>query len=110
MGAGGTKDHTNMITPGAVDGIPETANLLGRHPVLRIQQDHRVDLARRKAIEKLPQTGADRNDQTCVVAHSRKMPPLQIGRQAAVSWAGIAMMQRLPGKIIAVVGLPVDEA
>ena len=108
--AGGAEDHANLVAAGAIDRIPQAADFVDRHPVLRIQQHHRIDFARRKAFEELPQTGVHRDDQAGIIAHSRELVPLQIRRQAAVAGTGIAAMQRLPGKIIAVVGMPVDQA
>src|SRR5262249_48620288 len=60
--------------------------------------------------QELSQIGAHRDDQTCIISHSGEAPSLQIGRQTTISWAGITAMQRLPGEIIAVIGMPIDQA
>ena len=85
-------------------------DLVRRHPVLRVQQNHGIDLARRKAFQELPQIGVHRNDQAGAVAHAVELAALQIRRQAAVAGTGIAAMQRLPGEIIGFVGMAVDQA
>src|SRR5580700_2593592 len=55
--ARGAEDHGNLVGAGAIDGVPECGDLLTRHPVLRIQQHHGIDLARRKTFEERPQVG-----------------------------------------------------
>ena len=86
------------------------ADLVRRHPVLRVQQDHGVDLARRQVFQELTEIGVHRNDQAGAVAHALELAALQIRRQAAVAGTGIAAMQRLPGEVIGVVGMTVDQA
>src|ERR1700739_3871300 len=52
----------------------------------------------------------DRNDQARAVSHALKLAALQIRRQAAVAGTGVAAMQRLPGKVICLIGMSVDQA
>src|SRR5258707_15510868 len=51
-----------------------------------------------------------RNDQSGAVAHPLELASLQIRRQAAVARTGVAAMQRLPGKIIGLIGMSIDQA
>src|SRR6516225_3238357 len=44
------EDDADMVAAGAIDRIPQRADFLGRHPVLRVQEHHRIDLARGKAV------------------------------------------------------------
>ena len=108
--SGGAKNNADIVGAGAIDGIPERADLVRRHPVLRVQQDDGIDLACRKAFQKLPEIGMDRDNQSRTVAHPFKLAALQIRRQAAIAGTGVAAMQRLPCKIIGVVGMSVDQA
>ena len=52
----------------------------------------------------------DRNDQAGAVAHALVLAGLQVGRQTTVAGTGIAATERLPGKIIVVVRMSVDQA
>ena len=52
----------------------------------------------------------DGDDQACVVTHPVELAALQIRRQAAVVRTGVAAVQRLPGEIIRLVGVAVDQA
>src|SRR5450631_4542162 len=52
----------------------------------------------------------NRDDHPRIVAHSGELAALQIRRQATVARPGIAAMQRLPRKIIGVIGMTIDQA
>src|SRR5580704_14563808 len=108
--ARGPEDDANAVAAGAIDRIPQRADFLRRHPVLRVQEHHRIDLARRQPFQELPKIGVDRDDQARIVAHAGELAALQIRWQAAISRTWIAAMQRLPGKIIRLVGMAVDQA
>ena len=75
----------------------------------RVQQHHGVDLPRRQAFEELPEIGVHRNNQSGAVAHAFELAALQIGRQARIARAGVTSMQRLPCKIVRLVGVAVDQ-
>src|SRR5882762_3213910 len=108
--AGGAKDHADVVAAGAIDRIPKRADLFRRHPVLRVQQHHSIDLACRKAFQEQPKIGVDWNDQSRAVAHAFKLAALQVRRQTAVAGTRVTAMQRLPRKIIGLVGVTVDQA
>src|SRR5258708_18039958 len=98
--AGGAKDHADVVAAGAIDRIPKRTDLFRRHPVLRVQQHHGIDLACRKAFQEQPKIGVDWNDQPRAVAHAFKLAPLQIRRQTAVPRTRVTAMQPLPRKLI----------
>src|SRR6195256_805964 len=108
--AGGAKDHADVVAAGAIDRIPKRGDLFRRHPVLRVQQHHGIDLACRKAFQEQPKIGVDWNDQSRAVAHAFKLATLQIRRQTAVAGTPVTAMQRLPRKIIRLVGVTIDQA
>src|SRR6267378_539414 len=108
--AGRAKDHADVVAAGAIDRIPKRADLLRRHPVLRVQQHHGVDLACRKAFQKQPKIGVDGYDQSRAIAHAFKLAALQVRRQAAIAGTDVTAMQRLPRKIIRIVGVTIDQA
>src|SRR5262249_49057810 len=70
--SGRSEDDADMVAAGTVDRVPQDANFVRRHPVLRIQENHGVDLARREAVEELAQIAVNRDDQTRVIAHPCK--------------------------------------
>src|ERR1700704_2502959 len=107
--AGGAKDHADVVAAGAIDRIPKRADLLRGHPVLRVQQHHGVDLACRKSFQKQPKIGVDGYDQSRAVAHAFKLAALQVRRQTAIAGTGVTAMQRLPRKIIRIVGVTIDQ-
>src|SRR5690349_5390466 len=47
----GAKDHPNRVAAGAIDGVPQRADFVWRHPVLGIEQHHRINLAGRHAFQ-----------------------------------------------------------
>src|SRR6266567_502871 len=108
--AGGAKDHADVVAAGAIDRIPKRTDLLQRHPVLRVQQHHGIDLACRQTFQEQPKIGVDRNDQSRAVAHAFKLAALQVRWQTAVAGTRVTAMQRLPRKIIGLVGVTIDQA
>jgi hypothetical protein len=54
-GARGAEDYANVVVAGAIDGIPKRADFIRRHPILRVQQHHGIDL---ETIEKEPKFSA----------------------------------------------------
>src|SRR6195256_5632939 len=99
-----------LLAAGAIDRIPKRADLFRRHPVLRVQQHHGIDLACRQAFQEQPKIGVDRNDQSRAVAHAFKLAALQVRWQTAVAGTRVTAMQRLPRKIIGLVGVTIDQA
>src|SRR5277367_278390 len=105
----GAKNHVDIIAAGAIDRIPQGPDFVDRHPVLRVQQDDRIDFARRQTFQELPKTGVVRNDQSRTIAHTLILATLQIWRQTTIARTGIAAMERLPGEIIGIVRMTVDQ-
>src|SRR5256714_6459256 len=108
--AGSAKDHPDSAAAGSIDGVPKRADFLGRHPILRVQENDSINLPRRKAFQKQPEVSLDGNDQSGTVAHASKLAALQIRWQAAIAGSGVTAAQRLPGKIVYFVGVAIDQA
>src|SRR5713101_3079937 len=108
--ARGPKDHADVVAAGAVDRIPERPDFLRRHPVLRIQQHDGIDLACRKALQEQPKIDVHRNDQAGTTAHAFELAALQVSREATIVRACVFATERLPGEIIRLVGMHIDQA
>jgi hypothetical protein len=107
--ARGAEDDADIVAAGTIDRVPERTDFLRRHPVLRVEQHHGIDLARGKAFEELAQIGVNGNDQSGAIAHARELAGLQIGRQAEIAGTAVTAIKRLPGEIIGLVGMAVDQ-
>src|SRR5690348_11933570 len=60
--AGGPEDHAHILIAAAIDRVPQCADLVGRHPILRIQENDSIDMACRQAFKEHAKIGMNRRD------------------------------------------------